>query len=204
MKKLLGLMICLCALFALSVGATGCKKPEVKKVTPVTPPTADKKVDDKKVDDKKVDDKMVDDKKVDHKKVDDKKVDDKKVDDKKVDDKKVDDKKVDDKKANDKKADVKIKAHDGDVSVTKKGDTKVTVELTEKAPENLTLKAWAKDVDAKVLTGKGMIKKGETSGDVVITTVDAPDTISEVTIEIAPTDKTNAAMLKLKTKVKAK
>jgi len=102
--------------------------------------------------------------------------------------------------AGDKKT-VKITAITTETEILKKGDTKVKVEIAEAAPETLTLTATAKDVDAKVLTGKGEIKKGEKSGEVVITTVDVPATVTEVTVA-AKSAATTDADTKLKVKVK--
>jgi membrane protein involved in colicin uptake len=123
MKKLLGLTICLCALFALTAGVTGCKKPEKAK-PPVVPTTTggEKKADEsaKKADEssKKADESA--------KKADEsaKKADEsaKKADDsKKVDDKS---KKADD---SSKKTDDKSKKADDS---TKKKEEKKTTELT--------------------------------------------------------------------------
>jgi hypothetical protein len=215
MKKLLGLFICGCVAMVLSLGSAGCTKDKGTADKKNPPPPADKAVSDKKEVDKKVPE--VDKKPVDKKVVPevDKKVPevDKKVvpeTDKKVvpeTDKKVvpeTDKKPADKKVVPEKAakvEVKIKSVE-EVSLKKKGDTKVKIELTEAAPEDLKIKAWAKDVDAKVLTGEGTIKKGETSGEVTITANEVPATVSEITVDIAATEKSKAATTTIKTKVK--
>jgi tetratricopeptide (TPR) repeat protein len=102
-----------------------------------------------------------------------------------------------------KMADVNFKPNTAVVDVLKKGDTKVIVELTDSAPEDLSLKASAQDVNAKVLTGSGTIKKGEKSGAVTITTDNVQDTITEVTIAILATPNTKAASMTVKIKVKA-
>src|ERR1035438_3019949 len=145
------------------------------------------------------------DTKVKDKDAKDKDVKDKDAKDKDAKDKDAKDKDAKDKDAKDKdaKVAVKIKAYDKDVEISKKGDTKVTVELDEPAPTDLTIKAWAKDVEAKFLTGKGMIKKGDKTGDVTIVTDDAPVTITEIVVDIPATSKTTASnKIKLKTKVK--
>jgi len=103
------------------------------------------------------------------------------------------------------KKEVKITAITTETELVKKGDTKVKIEIAEAAPEALTLTAWAKDgtkdVEAKVLAGKGEIKKGEKSGEIVITTVDIPATVTEVTVG-AKSAATKDADTKIKVKVK--
>jgi hypothetical protein len=133
-NKLLGILA-LALAFALTLGSVGCTKPkdEDKK-------EADKKEADKK--DKKDADKVADKK-------------DKKDADKVADKK--------DKKDTDPKEDakLKVKASEGEITLAKKGKTTLTVELDEAAPQELSLKAWAKDVKADVLTGEGKIEKGK-------------------------------------------
>ena len=102
------------------------------------------------------------------------------------------------------KAEVKIKSIDS-LDLGKKGEKKITVEITDPAPVDLTIKAWAKDgdkvLDSKVLTGTGTIKKDAKSGELTITTADAPATVTEVSVDIPATDKTKEATTKVKTKV---
>ncbi len=63
MKKFLGLMMCLCALSFLTLGATGCKdaKKDAKK-------TEEKKTEEKKAEEKKTEEKKTEEKKKDEKK----------------------------------------------------------------------------------------------------------------------------------------
>jgi hypothetical protein len=100
-------------------------------------------------------------------------------------------------------AEVKINPIKEVVDVSKKGNTVITVELANAAPQDLTLKASAKGVDAGILTGSGAIKKGETKGAVTITTNNVLDTLSELTIEVGATSETKAATMTIKIKVKA-
>jgi hypothetical protein len=209
-KKFFALSLCFGLVCAMSISLVGCDK-------------KDKTAEEKKkiADKKKVDDDAVAAKKT----TDDAAAAAKKkiTDDAGVKDKDIDKeaaakkKKIDDdadaaadakkKKADDdvaaSKAKVEIKAHDGVVALKKTDDKKkVTVELADPAPADLTLKAWAKGVKSEVLTGTGTIKKGEKSGDVTIITVDAPDTIIEVTVDASAPDKSKAASTKLKVTVK--
>jgi hypothetical protein len=102
------------------------------------------------------------------------------------------------------KAEVKIKAID-EVALVKKGEKKITVEIADPAPVDLTLKAWAKGaddkVDTKMLNGTGTIKKDAKSGELTITTTDAPTTLTEISIDIQSTEKTKEASTKVKAKV---
>jgi len=101
-----------------------------------------------------------------------------------------------------KDAEVKIKAIEGEITLKKKDKeaAKVKVEIEEAAPTELTLKAFADKVDAKVLAGTGKIKKGEKEGEIVVITSDAPATVNELTIEVSGT-KVKTATLKVKAKV---
>jgi hypothetical protein len=65
--------------------------------------------------------------------------------------------------------------------LTKKGEKKVEVELTEKAAIDVNLTAKGKD-DPKI-TGTGTVKKGETRGELTVKTDDAKggDAVVEVT-----------------------
>jgi hypothetical protein len=99
-------------------------------------------------------------------------------------------------------AEVKITPINDVVEVPKKGDIKLTVGLADSAPEDLIITASAKDVDAKVLTGSGSIKKGQKSGAVTITTDNVPDTLAELTIRMPATANTKAASMTIKIKVK--
>jgi hypothetical protein len=56
----------------------------------------------------------------------------------------------------------------------KAGDQTVKVELTKAAPADLTIKGHVNKVDEKIVHATGSIKKGESAGDLVITTKDAP------------------------------
>jgi hypothetical protein len=106
------------------------------------------------------------------------------------------------------KAEVKIKAIDA-LDIGKKAEKKITVEIADPAPVDLTIKAWAKEKDdkdakvleSKILGGTGTIKKGETKGELTITTADAPATVTEVSVDIPATDKTKEATTKVKTKI---
>jgi len=85
----------------------------------------------------------------------------------------------------DKEATIKVKAAEGDgLALKKTGKTKLTVELEDAAPAELTLKATAKDVKGDMLSGEGKIKKGEKSGDIDITTAEAPATVTDINVEI--------------------
>jgi hypothetical protein len=192
-KKLLALFLCFSLVGVMSVGLTGCDKGKTD---------AQKKLEKDKIDKADAAKAEAAKEKADNK---DKDAKDKDAKDKTADkDKDAKDKDAKDKGTKDKdaKAEVTIIGHEGKVALDKKGKKNVTVELTNPAPADLTLKAWAKGVDAKVLTGTGTIKEGAKSGDVTITTVDAPDTIIEITVDVAATDKSKAASTKLKVAIK--
>jgi hypothetical protein len=80
--------------------------------------------------------------------------------------------------------------------LTKKGEKKVEVELTEKAAVDINLTAKGKD-DAKI-TGTGTVKKCETKGELTVKTDDAKagDAVVEVTAAAEKT--TGSATFKAK------
>ncbi len=106
MKKFLGLMMCLCALSFLTLGATGCK--DAKKDTKKTDEKkAEEKKTDKKAEEKKTEEKKTDEKKAEEKKTEEKKAEEKKTEEKKAEEKKAEEKKTEEKKTEEKKKDEK-------------------------------------------------------------------------------------------------
>ena len=201
MKKLLGLVLMLCAAIVLSVGTTGCtQKPKDKDKTKDTKGKDVDKTKDadkgKDVDKTKDADKLKDvDKTKDADKLKD--VDKSKDADKTKDLDKTKDKDVD-KGVKEKDVEVKFNKVDGEpVKVAKKGDTKIKVEITEKAAADLTLSAKVKDNDK--LTGTGKIAKGETKGDLTITADDSK--VGEFTADVTVSAEKTTGMTKIKLKV---